>query len=321
MNKQHYLVIGARGFIGAWICRLLVDEGVTVTATDASPDTRTIDCVLSRHHLDNIDFRVADARDPEKTEELVEGGVTHVVYLAGLLRPASELNPLLNSQVSVGGLINVLSASAKRGGQLGLAYASTAAVYGSPANYPGRRVVAESSPDPRDHYGVTRYAMEMTAAVFARENRSRSIGLRPWVVYGAGRFNGLTAQPSLAMLAAAGNVPFRMEFGGRVVIHHVREVAKAFIEGARADLHGALVANIPGESIEMEDLISIICRCVPESRGNITCAPKRLDTIEAVDDKRLDDLIGPLPALTEERVGETIQDYRKLLAEKAVTLP
>lgn len=321
MSKQHYLVVGARGFIGAWVCRLLVEEGVKVTATDASPDPRSVDCVLSQRHLDSIDFRVSDARDPEATEKVVGDAITNVVYLAGLLRPASEQNPLLNSQVSVGGLINVLNASAKRKGQMGLAYASTAAVYGPADNYPGKRVDAASRADPRDHYGVTRYAMEMTAAVYARDNGVRSVGLRPWVVYGAGRFNGLTAQPSLAMLAAAGDVPFQMAFGGRIVIHHAREVAKAFIESARADLQGAAIANIPGDSIEMNELIDVIAKCAPASRGKITCSPKRSGGIEAVDDPRLEKIIGPLPALTEQRVGETIEDYRQLLADRKVTLP
>jgi nucleoside-diphosphate-sugar epimerase len=321
MTKHHYLVMGARGFIGAWICRLLVEEGASVVATDASSDSRSVDCVLSKLHLDNIDFRVADARDSETTDKLFDANVTNVVYLAGLLRPASEQNPLLNSQVSIGGLINVLSASAKRRGEIGLAYASTAAVYGTPSNYPGKRVSAESRPAPRDHYGTARYAMEMTARVFASDNGVRSVGLRPWVVYGAGRFNGLTAQPSLAMLATAGNAPFHMEFGGRIVIHHAREVAKAFIESARADLQGSTVANIPGDSIEMTDLIDVISACVPESRGKITCAPKRLESIEVVDDPRLEKIIGPLPALTELRVRETIDDYRQLLAEAKVALP
>lgn len=321
MAREHFLVIGARGFIGAWVCRLLVEEGAQVTATDASPDPRSVDTVLTEHHLKDIKFHVSDARDPDETEKLIGNEITHVIYLAGLLRPASEKNPLLSSQVSIGGLINVLNASAKRSGQLSVVYSSTAAVYGAVEEYPGRRIVADSRPNPKDHYGVTRYAMELTADVYARQNSVSSAGLRPWIVYGAGRFNGLTAQPSLAMLAAAARAPFHMQFGGRVVISHAREVAGAFIRAARANPRGSIHANIPGEMIEMEDLIDIIGRCAPEARGTITCAPSTGARREALDDPTLEALIGPLPPQTEDRVRETIEDYRRLLKERRVSFP
>lgn len=321
MAKQHYLVIGARGFIGSWICRLLVEEGVKVTASDASPDPRSVDSVLSQKHIDNIDFRVADARDPDATTALIDDSVTHVVYLAGLLRPQSEQNPLMNSQVSVGGVINVMNASVKREGRLGIAYASTAAVYGSPSLYPGAKIDAESKPAPRDHYGVTRYTMEMLADVYARDNGVYSVGLRPWVVYGAGRFSGLTAQPSIAMLAAAANAPFEMKFGGRIIIHHGREVAKAFIEAARANVKSAVHANVPGDSVEMNDLIEIIYRAAPEARGKISASSNIIGGLQYLEDPRLEQIIGPLPPLTDERVRETVEDYKRLLKEKRIAYP
>lgn len=321
MGREHFLVVGARGFIGAWICRLLVDEGVQVTATDASPDPRSVDTVLTEQYVKSIKFHVSDSRDADETERLIGDEITHVIYLAGLLRPASEKNPLLSSQVSIGGLINVLNASTKRNGRLSVVYSSTAAVYGSVEEYPGRKIVADSRPNPKDHYGVTRYAMELTADVYARQNGVNSVGLRPWIVYGAGRFNGLTAQPSLAMLAAAARAPYHMQFGGRVVISHAREVANAFIRAARANPKGSVHANIAGELIEMEELIEIIYRCAPEARGMITCAPSTGAKREALDDPTLERLIGPLPPQTENRVRETIEDYRRLLKEQRVSFP
>lgn len=320
MAREKFLVIGARGFIGAWVCRLLVEEGIAVVASDASPDPRSVDTVLSEDHLKNIEFHVSDARDPDAIEKLIGDETTHVIFLAGLLRPASEKNPLLSSQVSIGGLINVMNASIKRNGKLRVAYSSTAAVYGAASDYPNGRIVADSRPNPKDHYGVTRYAMELTADVYARQNGVSSIGLRPWIVYGAGRFNGLTAQPSLAMLAAAARVPYHIEIGARVVVSHAREVASAFIRAVRADFKGAVHANIPGEMIDMERLVDIICRSVPDLMGSITCAQSPKVQREALDDPTLEKIIGPLPPCTEERVGETIEDYRRLLKDGRVDL-
>ena len=292
-----------------------------MTATDASPDPRSLNSVLDARHLGRIRYVVSDARNPEETARLISDDVTHVIYLAGLLRPASENDPLLSSQVSIGGLINVLNSSVKRKGRLGVAYSSTAAIYGPGSSYAEGRITDGSLPMPQDHYGIHRHTMEMTAEVFFRQHGVTSIGLRPWVVYGAGRFNGLSAQPSLAMVAAAAGAPFHIQFGGRNVVHHVRDVALGFIRGVRCDLGGALRANIPGESIEMQDLIEIICRCAPEARGSLTCESKGLGQPELLDDPTLEKLIGRLPSPTEERVRETIADYRALLAQGRITFP
>lgn len=321
MAREHFVVIGARGFIGSWICRLLIEEGVKVTATDTNPDPRSMGSVLDPNHLSKMTYLVSDARCPEAVAALIGEDVTHVIYLAGLLRPASENNPLLSSQVSIGGLINVLDVSVRRKGRLGIAYSSTAAVYGPASSYANGQIDDMSPPAPRDHYGVHRYAMEMTANAYFNEHGVTSMGLRPWVVYGAGRFNGLSAQPSLAMLAAAAGAPFHMQFGGRIVVQHVRDVALAFIRSARARLDSAVQANIPGESIEMTDLIAIIEKCVPKARGTITCEATDMGSPSRLADPRLERLIGPLPSPTTERIGETIADYRKLLADGRISYP
>lgn len=319
--KEHFVVIGARGFIGSWICRLLIEEGINVTATDTSPDPRSMSSVLDADHLGKMTYIVSDARSPEAVSSLISEDVTHVIYLAGLLRPASENNPLLSSQVSIGGLINVLDASVRRRGKLGISYSSTAAVYGPASCYADGQIDETSLPAPRDHYGVHRYAMEMTANAYFREHGVTSMGLRPWVVYGAGRFNGLSAQPSLAMLAAAAGQPFHMQFGGRNVVHHVRDVALAFIRGARAKLDGAVQANIPGESIEMTDLIDLIVDCAPNARGTLSCESTDLGSPSRLADPTLERLIGPLPSPTADRISETVADYRKLLAGGRITYP
>ena len=320
-GREHFVIIGARGFIGSWICRLLVEEGIKVTATDTNPDPRSLSSVLGPDHLNKMKYLVSDARSPEAVSELISGDVTHVIYLAGLLRPASENNPLLSCQVSIGGLINVLDASVRRNGEIGLAYSSTAAVYGPASSYPDGQVDDKSILMPNDHYGLHRYVMEMTADVYFRQHGVTSMGLRPWIVYGAGRFNGLSAQPSLAMLAAAAGAPFHMHFGGTSVFHHVRDVALAFIRGARATFDGAVKANIPGESVAMNDLIEMIVRFVPEAHGRITCESKNLGAPMRLRDPTLERIIGSLPSPTEERVRETITEYRRLLADGRISFP
>ena len=321
MSKEHFLIIGARGFIGSWICRLLVEEGVNVTATDIKFDPKSLNSVLEPHQIQKINICESDARNPEAVTELINNDITHVIYLAGLLRPASENDPLLSSQVSICGLINTLNACISRKGEIGIVYASTAAVYGPAACYSDGVIDEKSRPQPKDHYGLHRLVMEMTAEVYFRQHNVRSIGLRPWIVYGAGRFNGLSAEPSLAMLAAVTGTSFHMKFGGVSVFHHVRDVALAFIRSARSNFPGAVTANIPGESLEMNNFIEMIERFVPEARGTITCEPINLGAPNRVIDLTLERIIGPLPSPTDDRVKESILEYRRLVENGLFNFP
>ena len=56
---------------------------------------------------------------------------------------------------------------------------------------------------PTTLYGTYKLANEGTARVFWADEGVASIGIRPYVVYGVGRDQGMTAGPSLAMAAAA----------------------------------------------------------------------------------------------------------------------
>jgi nucleoside-diphosphate-sugar epimerase len=110
IDRNRYLPIGARGFIGEWTCKLLIEAEFRVMAADASPDPRSADCVLTHVHIRELDSVVCDARDGAALSKVVGDHVAHVIYLAGLLRPASEDSPWLSAQVSIGGLMNVFRA-------------------------------------------------------------------------------------------------------------------------------------------------------------------------------------------------------------------
>lgn len=89
----------------------------------------------------------------------------------------------------------------------------------------------------RTHYGVYKTANEGTARVYSMTEGIGSIGLRPFVVYGPGRDQGLTSDPTTAMLAAAGKVSFRIKFGGSVMLTYAPDCARAFILAAQATSH------------------------------------------------------------------------------------
>ena len=51
--------------------------------------------------------------------------------------------------------------------------------------------------------------------MYATDNGLPSIGMRPYVVYGPGRDQGMTAGPTEAMRAAARGEPYEIGFSGR----------------------------------------------------------------------------------------------------------
>lgn len=310
-----YLVTGARGFIGAWICRLLAEEGIHVVALDASADDGRIDAALEPRHRPFVHLLTGDVTNGAALRELATPEITHLIHLAGFLRPASEERAAQSMQVSVGGLLNMLDCARREGAPpRPLVYASTAAVYGPASRYPEGRITTDSQPDPVDHYGVQRLAMEMTARVYHAQHGVASVGLRPWIVYGPGRESGASASPSLALLAAAAGRRYRIRFGGTSVYQHVQDVAGAFIRASRTPMRTALAANVPGESFEMSQWVDLIAQAMPETRGQISFTPTPWGSPSAVDDPTLAAFTGHQDwGRAAERIPQTIRDYRRLL--------
>ncbi len=132
------------------------------------------------------------------------------------------------------------------------------------------------------------------ARIYDQDYGLRSIGLRPYVIYGPGRDQGMTSTPTKAMLAAAVGRPYHISYGGRVVFHHADDAAAAFIQAARKShaVAGAPVYNLGGTTESMDAVVAFIEAAVPEIKGKITYNDKPLDTAPDVDGQPLDDAIG-----------------------------
>ena len=184
---------------------------------------------------------------------LDESGATHVIHLAAMLIPLAKADPPRGAHVNVVGTVNVLEGARRRERVRGLSYASSAAVYGPDAP---TRVAEDAPPSPATHYGVHKLANEGAARIYWADDGVPSLGLRPYVVYGAGRDQGITAEPTLAMAAAARGEPYHIGFGGRVQMHYAPDAARAFIEAARrSEEGGALVANLGGPATGIDEVV------------------------------------------------------------------
>ncbi len=208
MSSERFLVTGAAGCIGAWVVRLLLDEGVPVVATDLSADLHRFQLISQGRpeskHDDKLEFDQLDVTSSADVAAMVAGrGITHIVHLAGLQLPFCAADPPLGAMVNVVGTVNVFEAIRASGRTVGLAFASSAAVFGDPLGHRAGLVADTSELLPDSFYGVYKAANEGTAKVYSREHGIGSICLRPFIVYGLGRDQGMTSDPTKAPAAGS----------------------------------------------------------------------------------------------------------------------
>ena len=323
-STERFLVTGAAGCIGAWAVRLLLDEGVPVVATDLSPDLRRFE-LISQGRPGQPEFAELDVTSSRDVAAIVaDHGITHLVHLAGLQLPFCAADPPLGALVNVVGTVNVFEAIRASGGHIGLAFASSAAVFGKPDRHPAG-VVADNSPLlPDSFYGVYKVANEGTASVYATGHGIGSIALRPFIVYGLGRDQGMTSDPTKAMLAAAAGVPFQIKFSGSMLLTYAPDCARAFIASARAAAGSgeAISLNVPGHRISVPALAGLIEDALPGSGRLITWDRNPLPVPSVLAGPAIRDAVGDVPNIPlADGVRETIKGFQDALAAGRLSGP
>ena len=309
--EERFLVTGATGCIGAWVVRNLVRENVPVCITVRDSSLHRLQLIMSPEEIEKIHLEKGNIADlPFLERALKDFGATHVVHLAAMQLPFCKEDPAEGALVNVVGTINVFEA-AKRAGLHKVVYSSSAAVYGLSDEYPPGALSHEAPLIPRSHYGVYKQANEGNARVYWTDDGITSIGLRPYVVYGPGRDQGMTSTPTKAMLAAARGEPYHISFGGRFGFQYVDDVAKVFIKAARTDLQGAEVFNIGGASVTMKEIVETIEAVASTQKGTITFEDKALPFPEVMDNSHLVACLGPLHETSlREGISETIGIFK-----------
>lgn len=316
MDGERFLVTGALGCIGAWVVRNLVREGVPTAIFDLASDPRRLRLTMTPDELAQVKMLTGDITDLAAVEGAFgDFGATHIIHLAGLQVPFCKADPALGARVNVVGTVNVFEA-AKRRKLRNVVYASSAAVYGISEDYPEGPIGYDAPLRPGTHYGVYKQANEGTARVYWQDDGVASIGLRPYVVYGPGRDQGLTSSPTTAMLAAALGQPYRIPFGGRFDFQFADDVAQAFIHAARSTFAGADVFNLHGDVVHVAEIVAALEDAEPGMRGQLTYGETPLSFPESMDDTPLLNVLGPLPRTPlAEGIETTLATFKQALAD------
>lgn len=269
------LLVGGSGFIGRRVARALLARGATPRIFD-------LPAALDRAAPPpGCETAPGDVLDPAALAGAA-AGCDGIVHLAGIMTADCAADPARAVNLNMLGSVHVFEAARARG--LPVAYLSTAGVFGPES---------ATHPRPMSVYGATKLAVEGLARAYALDHGLKSLGLRPYIVYGPGISSGLAAGPSIALAAAARRAPAVIGFSGRVGFVHVDDVARMLAAGVTGLRDGAHVLTMAGDTREMEDFVAELVAQSGWDRIRVEGPPFRIPA-----DLRSDpvpDWLGPQP--------------------------
>ena len=259
------VVTGAGGCIGSWVLALLARAGVQACALDLTDDKRRPRLLMPERDLAAIPWRTGDVTDTKAMLGILESlRPCAIIHLAALQVPFCKADPVAGARVNVVGTVNIFEAARKLGIRR-LVYASSIAAHGA---------IDEGLGTMSTLYGAYKYCDEQIAKVYSVDWGVHSVGIRPGVVYGIGRDQGLTSKTTVAILAAACGKRYDVPFRGGVSWLYGGEVASAFIRAVARDGDGAPVFDMNGVHAPVEEGIQIINELA--GAAAITCSGQPL---------------------------------------------
>jgi UDP-glucuronate 4-epimerase len=309
------LVTGALGCIGAWVVRQLLADGDRPIAFDLGRDRHRLEWLLTDEQLADVTFVEGDITSREVLDDTIERyAVEGLIHLAGLQVPSCAANPALGALVNVVGTVNVFESVKLHRDRVGqLVFASTAGGLYDESDAPNAEELPEDAlGHPRTHYGVYKQANEGTARVYWHQDRLPSVGIRPAVVFGVGRDQGMTASPTRAMLAAALGRRYEITYSSASQMPYARDVAAAFVGALAAGASGSHVYNIGGPTIAMDQVVRAIEEVAPEAKDLITVADRHMGFPGTFASSIRDALRLPPPTPFADAVRETVEAFRDL---------
>ena len=298
------LVTGAGGCIGAWTVAILARSGVPVVALDLNDDRNRPAMVMGEGPARELEWESADITDRAQLNAVISRhNIQAIIHLAGLQVPFCKADPAAGARVNVEGTINVLEA-ARHAGLERLAYASSSAIHGMPPGGPNLSTL----------YGAYKLANEYTAKVYWLDWGVPSIGIRPNVVYGVARDQGMTSKFTVGIAHAVLDRPFEIPMTGPISWLYAGEAASAFISAVCCKGDDAHVFDLNGPCATIEAGLAALSEVAPGHQ--ITAAGNPLPIPSDLDDAPIRANLGNYPSVTlSEGIALTFRAFEKLKAE------
>ena len=297
------VVTGAGGCIGSWILAILHRSNIPCVAIDLSEERTRLELLLGEE-ASKIKWHKCDITDFNSLKKIILSyKPSAIIHLAGLQVPFCAANPALGARVNVEGTINILEI-AKEVNIKRTVYASSVAALGMPPKGPWKETL----------YGAYKLANEHTAFVYWADWQTPSIGLRPNIVYGLARDQGMSSKNTVAIQAAALDKSYKIPYTGKYSWLYAGEAALAFITSVSKDMVGSHVFNLNGSCETIENGLKLIRELKPNS--SVTCEGQPLPFPPDLDDLPLRKHIGDYTSVSVQKgIEHTLKAFETLKSE------
>lgn len=294
-----FLVTGGCGFIGSHLCDALLRAGHGVIVLDNLSTGR-------RENLhEDCKLVLGDVADPAALDEVAADvdGIFHLAAIASVARSNEDWrgSHVTNQTASV----SVFEAARRHGG-LPVVFTSSAAIYGDPASGEpiGESVVA----NPLSAYGVDKFGSELHARVAMRVHGVRTVGLRPFNVYGPRQDPHSPYSGVISIFAE------NMQRGAPVTIFgdgaqtrdfvHVGDVVRHFVRAMEVRADVPMVFNVAsGVSTSLLQLVGLLAEVLGVEPDLRFAPPRTGDIRHSLGDPTLARRVLGVPATLDLRAG------------------
>ena len=295
LKGKSVLITGAAGCIGSWVVKELIAAGANPVVFDLSENRARLNLIME--NAEQIAWVKGDITDYDQVLGAFKANdISAIIHLAALQVPFAKANPILGTNVNVMGTTHIFEAARELGIDK-IAYASS---------------IAAPAMDDNDHlatlYGAHKVCNELMAAVYWQDWQVPSVCIRPGVIYGPGRDQGMSAAPTIAMLAAFAGQEYAVPFIGPVSYIHAQDAAQRFVGAVSRKTEGAPVFDMNGVVVDMVDVMGAIKAKVQGAK--VRAVGTALPFPALPDDGELDGFISASPHRSfVQGVSQTLEIY------------
>jgi len=275
LRGERILITGGAGFIGSHIARALAPDNDVRVLDDFR--TGAVDDVT-----DGAEVIRADVRDEDALAAAMEDVDVVFHHAAMVSVPESIERPIDCHEVNGSATVNLFECARKANARV--VFASSAAIYGDPAQVP----IPEDAPKrPRSPYGFEKLLGDQYARFYAEQYGLPTVSLRYFNVYGDGGVVGDYAGVIGTFLAQArSGEPLTIEGDGtqRRDFVHVDDVVRACDDTATTETTGRAFNVATGESVSIAELARLVRDVVGSDSDVVHVEPRPGDIQQSVAD-------------------------------------
>jgi len=260
------LVTGGSGFIGSYVIRALQERGEEVVCFDILEPLSKISSIVD---LGKVKFIQGDVRNVVDLFRIIkEEKVDRIIHAGAVLTLGAQKDPLLASQVNIGGTLHVLEAArimkVKR-----VVFCSSVTAYGTIEQ---SKQTEEYPKNPVTTYGVTKLTCEHFGLQYAKEFGVDFVALRFPMIYGwrASPMKGVAIYQEIIERSWRGEsatVTTQDGLERKFEPLYVKDAAKALLLAAFKGEFKNRIFNISsGEMLRLKGMMKIIQEFMPQSK-------------------------------------------------------